>query len=89
MRGKERLTVRVECDAGHRSEETPRRFYTGEGCIEVVDVLDPWLAPDHRYFKIRGDDDEEYVLRYAVSEDRWEITWFDKGVREEINIFST
>lgn len=86
---KESLTVRVECYAGYRGEETPRRFYIGERSITVVDVVDRWLDPDHRYFKVRGDDKCEYTLRHGVSADRWQVTLFDSGMREEIRSSST
>jgi len=25
-------------------------------CIEVSTVIDRWLTPEHRYFKVKGDD---------------------------------
>src|SRR5512134_3828399 len=46
------LEGRVECYAGHRGEETPRRFSFDGRTTEVAEVLDAWLAPDHRYFKV-------------------------------------
>ena len=46
------MIIRVECYAGHRGEETPRRFFLGARPVEVVDVIDRWLAPDHRYFRV-------------------------------------
>ncbi len=73
------LIVRVECVAGHRSEETPRRFTLGKRTVEVAEVLDQWLAPDHRYFKVRGDDGDTYILRHDVLLDRWELTVFESG----------
>ncbi len=73
------LIVRVECYAGHRGEETPRRFSLGKRKVEVAEVLDRWLAPDHRYFKIRGDDGDTYILRHDVLLDRWELTVFESG----------
>jgi hypothetical protein len=72
------LAVRVECYAGHRGEAMPRRFSFGGRWVEVVDVLDAWLAPDHRYFKIRGDDGAAYILRNDVAAERWELTMFDR-----------
>ena len=72
------LEVRVECYAGHRGEETPRRFTIVSRTIEVVEVLDAWLAPDHRYFKVRGDDGTRYILRNDVVTGRWELTMFDR-----------
>ena len=47
--------IRVECYAGHRGDETPQRLFLGEREVEVVEVLDRWLAPSHRYFKLRGE----------------------------------
>jgi hypothetical protein len=72
------LEVWVECYAGHRGEETPRRFTLGR-TIEVAEVLDAWLAPDHRYFKVRGDDGACYILRNDVLTGRWELTMFDRS----------
>jgi cupin 2 domain-containing protein len=72
------LLVRVECYAGHRGEETPRRFSFDGRTIQVVEVLDAWLAPDHRYFKVRGDDGTCYILRHDVSGARWELTMYDR-----------
>jgi hypothetical protein len=73
------LSLHVECHAGHRGEETPRRFFVGERAVEVVEVLDCWLAPDHRYFKVRGHDGDTYLLRHAPLADQWELTMFASG----------
>ena len=71
------LEIDVQCYAGYRGEETPRRFALYENVIEVAEVLDAWLALDHRYFKVRGDDGACYILRNDVSNDRWELTMYD------------
>jgi len=73
------MELRVECYAGYRGEETPRAFFFGERRIEVIEVLDRWLAPDHRYFKIRGEDDNFYILRHDVPTDRWDLTLFQSA----------
>jgi hypothetical protein len=67
----------VECYAGHRGEETPRAFTLGERHVVVDEVLDCWLAPDHRYFKVRGDDGHTYVVRHDVITGRWELALFE------------
>ncbi|MCH7887955.1 MAG: hypothetical protein IIA00_01610 [Proteobacteria bacterium] len=72
------MIIRVECYAGHRGEETPRRFFLGARPVEVVDVIDRWLAPDHRYFRVGGDDGAVYILRHDVGSERWELTMFDR-----------
>lgn len=76
-------TIRVECYAGYRGEETPRRFHLGDQSVDVVEVLDRWLSPEHRYFKCRGGDHATYILRHDVGEDRWELTLYkDKRLRD-------
>jgi hypothetical protein len=67
------MDVRVECYAGYRGEETPRRFDLQGRRVEVVEVLDRWLGLDHRYFKVRGDDGAVYLLRHDEPADRWEL----------------
>ena len=82
-------TIRVECYAGYRGEEAPRRFFLGERVIEVVEIVDRWLAPEHRYFKVRGDDGGIYILRQDVARDIWEMILFDSGTRAETRLSST
>ena len=73
------IPVRVECYAGYRGEETPRCFYINDRRVEVVEVLDRWLAPEHRYFKVCDTDGDLYILRHDVAGDRWELTMFEAG----------
>ncbi len=73
--------LRTECYSGHRGEETPRRFWAEERPIEVVEVLDRWLGPDHRYFKVRGDDGDVYVLRHDEGAGEWELWMYQRGER--------
>jgi len=75
----ETAAVRVECYAGHRAEESPRRFFIGERAIEVIEIIDRWLDTNHRYFKVRGGDGGSYLLRYDQDTDTWEMTLFDSG----------
>ena len=69
------MVLRVVCYAGSRGDETPRRFLLGRRSVEVVKIVRQWLEPDHRYFKILGDDGTVYVLRYAeaAGEPHWEL----------------
>ena len=43
--------VPVECYAGYRGEQTPLRFRIEDRSVEIDEILDQWLAPEHRYFK--------------------------------------
>ena len=65
--------VRVECYAGYRGEEKPRRFFREERKLEIIQVLDRWLDPNHRYFKVRADDEEVYLLRHDPNTGEWEL----------------
>jgi hypothetical protein len=68
--------ITVECYAGYQGEETPRAFALGDRRVQVQEVIDRWLAPDHRYFKVRGADDHIYIIRHDRLDDRWELTAF-------------
>src|SRR5918995_5584076 len=70
------LTVGVECNAGHRGEQTPRTLILGDRRIAVAELLDAWLAPDHRYFKLKGEDGDTYLVRHDEQRGIWELTMF-------------
>jgi hypothetical protein len=54
--------VDVECHAGYRAEETPGRFRLGEQQVEIAEVVDNRLAPDHRYFKVQDTKGDLHIL---------------------------
>jgi hypothetical protein len=71
--GRVLLRVSVGCYAGYRGDETPRRFRLGDHTAKAMEVLDRWLAPDLRYFKVRTLDGI-YILRNDVTSGEWEAT---------------
>ena len=73
------IGVRVECYAGHRGEEEPRRFMLGGRTVEIVEILDRWLSPDHRYFKVRGADNATYILRHDTRAESWELWMYQRS----------
>jgi hypothetical protein len=75
------MHVQVECYAGHRSEETPRRLRLNGRSVGLVEVLDCWLGIDHRYFKMRGADGATYILRHDCASGRWELTMYEAPSR--------
>jgi hypothetical protein len=79
------LIVKVECYAGYRGEETPRSIWLGERKIEVIRVIDRWLAPDHRYFKILGDDRALYIIRHDIQKWIWELIFYNQIKNADIN----
>jgi hypothetical protein len=70
--------IHVECYSGYRGEQTPIRFRLETRIVGVRKVLDQWLAPDHRYFKLLGDDGGEYILRHDPFAGRWELIFFKR-----------
>ena len=73
------LAIDVECYAGYRGEETPIRFRLGGQLVEVHEVVDRWLAPDHRYFKVKTLEGETYILRHDVTSGAWELAVFERS----------
>ena len=71
--------IQVECYAGYRGEQEPRRFTWNRRRFEVTEILDRWLDPAHRYFKVRTDDDGIYILRHDEKSELWELSIFLQG----------
>ncbi|MBT8367209.1 MAG: hypothetical protein KJP23_21155 [Deltaproteobacteria bacterium] len=76
------MHIQVECYAGYRGEETPRYIRMATYTIEIKEVVDRWIAPDHRYFKIIGTDDATYIIRHETATWQWELVFYqsEKGI---------
>ena len=68
------LAVAVDCYAGSRGEERPRRFTFENQLVEIRTIVEQWRTPDHRCFKVRTAAGESYTLRHAVRSGVWELT---------------
>ena len=74
-----RLTpIQVECYAGTKADETPRRFIWEGQALEVGEVLDRWYQVESKpewpradYFKVRSANDREYLLKHDLESDEW------------------
>lgn len=73
------MEIQVDCYAGYRGEETPRRIRIGSRTIAVREVVDRWLAPAHRYFKVLGHDGALYLVRHDPYKGCWELVYFKEG----------
>ena len=62
--GKSSVTVNVECYAGYRADETPRRFSGGERRVEIIEIIRQWQTPEARFFKVRGNDGNVHMLKH-------------------------
>jgi hypothetical protein len=65
--------ISVECHAGYRGEETPRRLHLEGRTIEVVEIIERRTEPEARFFRVRGDDGRVYILRSDHSTGWWKI----------------
>ena len=76
------MKIDVICYAGYRGEETPRIIGFQSHKIEVKKVLDRWLDPDYRYFKLLGDDDGIYIVRHETNTGLWKLTFYQQTERQ-------
>ena len=74
------MKLKVECYAGYRGDEEPRAFALGERRLEVQEILDRWLAPDHRYFKVAASDGDTYILRHDNGTGEWTLGAYRRGI---------
>ncbi len=70
--------IQVECYAGYKADETPLRFWRHGMSVEVKEVLDRWHEagrdpewPEADYFKVRGGDGQEHLLKHDLAYDDW------------------
>jgi hypothetical protein len=67
------MKIQVECHAGYRGEEEPRAFTMGETRLGIVEILDRWMSPEHRYFKVKVEDGRTLLLRHDTASGDWEL----------------
>jgi hypothetical protein len=75
------IPIQVESYAGHKADETPRRFCCENEWIEVVEVVDRWYQgagnpewPVADYFKVLGADQQQYLLKHDRESDGWYLS---------------
>lgn len=73
------IEITVECYAGHRGEQEPRRLLLDSRSVEVAEIVDRWFAPDYRYFKLRGAEGDLWIVRHDEATGRWELTMYERS----------
>lgn len=70
--------IQVECHAGFKADEEPRRFYWDGRRIDVTEVIDRWHQieslpewPRADYFKVRGSDGLTHMLKHDLESGDW------------------
>ncbi len=74
------MAIRVECYAGYRGDQEPREFWLGERHLDVREIVDRWLGPDYRYFRVSASDGDTYILRHDGHAGEWDLAAFRRGV---------
>lgn len=70
--------LRVLAEPGEHGVPEPAAFFLGERRIDVLEVLDRWLATDYGYFKLLTTDGI-YILRHDDHDRRWALTLYKQS----------
>lgn len=70
--------IQVECHAGFKADEEPRRFLRHGRWVAVTEVIDRWHQaqslpewPRADYFKVMGGDGLTHMLKHDLESDGW------------------
>jgi len=68
--------IKVECYAGYKGDQYPRRFTLGELPLEVGEIEDQWYGPSAQYFRVVASDGNVYILRHDQEKENWSLEAF-------------
>lgn len=83
------VPIEVECYAGYKADEHPKRFYCTGIKFEITEIIDRWYqgepspGPPANYFKVRTKDGKQYILKQEQGSGKWFL--FIRG--ETLNLF--
>lgn len=73
------MKIIVKCDSGYRADETPKSIQFDSLIVEIKEILDRWISPDHRYFKVIGGDEAIYIIRQDTETMQWDLTYYKQA----------
>ena len=68
--------LKVECFKSSKLNERPVAFSLSNSRYKVEEIIDRWYGEGSRYFKIKADDDNIYLLKYDERMDCWEWVFY-------------
>ena len=68
--------LKVECYTSSKLNERPVAFSLSNSRHKVEEIIDRWYGDGSRYFKIKADDENIYLLKYDERTDRWEWVFY-------------
>lgn len=70
------MILQVESLSGQFGDREPSAFMLGGARIEVLEIVDRWIAAQHSYYKVQASDAATYILRYTVARNEWQLTLY-------------
>ena len=67
------MTDIVECHSGYEYGDRPVALTWDGQRLEVSEILDRWLIPGGKCFRVRTQDDQIFELFYGELYDEWRI----------------
>ncbi len=71
-------SIRVECYAGYKADESPRRFFWQDRWVEIEEIVDRWHQggvdlewPVADYFRVVVADKSQYLLKHDLESGDW------------------
>jgi len=64
-------------------DEKPQSIRFDSSEVQVAQIVDQWLDPDHRYFKFIGDDGATYIIRQDMNSMEWVLTYYQGDEKEK------
>lgn len=74
----ELILIQVECHAGYKADEYPRKFTWDHIEFEITEILDRWYEgyasstePTIHYFRVKTHLKGSFLLKHEIKNDRW------------------
>ena len=70
------MRIHVKSEPDPCGDPIPRCILMDWRTIAVGEILDRWPGADYRYFKVKGEDANVYILRFDERHAEWDLTMF-------------
>ncbi len=65
--------IKVVAYSGYKANERPMIFFLDGRPIRIREILKQWKDPDCDCFRLMGDDNNLYELKWVRSKDQWYV----------------
>jgi hypothetical protein len=73
------MRIRTDFHPDDRAGTAPRHFYFDGRQVEIMETIDQWYGPDHRYLKVRGNDGSLYILHFNEPHSEWTLIMYQRA----------